>query len=242
MGKVVDLDKLKAWAEANAFDPAPAPPVTRLGLAWPTEYRVVTQWYGVNKVLYSPYGLPGHEGLDLRASNGSPIFACAPGVVRRAEASESSGGAYGIQVRLEHILGADTFASIYAHLQEIRVAIGDLVVAGQILGLADDTGNSNGAHLHLGLKKRGVGAASFMPFDFVNPVPYLPDLWPGNGWQVAVFGNLRAGPDVSQPVLRGVQPGEIARAVDFVVDWWRLVFASGETGWFWNPGYKMDAL
>ncbi len=34
--------------------------------AWPTEYRALTQYFGVNPQNYSQFGLPGHDGLDIQ--------------------------------------------------------------------------------------------------------------------------------------------------------------------------------
>lgn len=61
-----------------------------------------------------------------------------------------TGHNYGIHVRVQHAAGYET---IYAHLQTTLVKPGQPVTAGQVLGLADSTGNSRGNHLHLTLKR-----------------------------------------------------------------------------------------
>lgn len=114
-------------------------------LLWPTEYPVITQPFGGNPAYYSRFGMPGHEGIDFKALHGSFIFACAAGKVYRVEGQPDSNN-YGIHVRIQH---RDGFATIYAHLMMPTVALGDTVVAGQLIGLADNTGNSFGDHLHL---------------------------------------------------------------------------------------------
>lgn len=132
---------------------------------WPTEHRVITQWYGENPDYYRQFGLNGHEGLDIRAPGGSKIFAIDGGTVKLVlcdpRPKRDGGYNYGIHPRLSH---ADGFESIYAHMQACTVRQGDVVAAGQVLGLADNTGNSFGDHLHLTLKQDG---------QIIDPWPYL---------------------------------------------------------------------
>ena len=85
--------------------------------AWPTEHRVVTQMFGRNPSAYAAYGLPGHEGIDLRAPAGSAIYAVADGTVRAVHANLAH--PYGLHVRIDH---ADGYQTIYAHLTRSMVA------------------------------------------------------------------------------------------------------------------------
>ena len=135
---------------------------------WPTEHRVITQHFGSNPQYYSQFGLPGHEGIDIRAPSGSKIFCVAPGRIYNVHRSPT-GHNYGIHVRVQH---QDGFQTIYAHLEEIFVNQGETVAAGAVLGLADNTGNSFGSHLHLGLKQKGRPGKNDMR-GFIDPTPYL---------------------------------------------------------------------
>ena len=117
--------------------------------AWPTEYRQINQYFGQNPHNYAQFGLPGHEGLDLMAPTGSKVFAVAPGTVRVVNTSATNHN-YGIHVRVDH---ADGWQTIYGHMQQTTVQVGQPVKAGDQLGLADNTGNSFGSHLHLTLKR-----------------------------------------------------------------------------------------
>lgn len=139
-------------------------------LAWPTEYNVITQPFGANPENYKPWGLPGHEGIDFKALHGSRIYACAIGVVYRIEKVDN--GPYGIQVRLQH---RDGFKTVYAHLLATSLQVGQTVLQGDIIGLADNTGNSRGSHLHLTLKLDGATASGLTkyPNDIIDPTPYL---------------------------------------------------------------------
>ena len=136
--------------------------------AWPTQYRNIIQQFGANPQNYQQFGLPGHEGLDIMAPTGSKIFAVAPGRVTVAR-TEPQGHPYGILVRIEHMDGYET---TYGQMQELYVSVGELVQACHIIGLADNTGNSFGAHLHLTLKKEGVTYQDY-PNNITDPTPFL---------------------------------------------------------------------
>ncbi len=160
-------------------------------LRWPTDYPKIVQPFGVNPDIYRRYGLPGHEGLDIRAPMNSNVYAAADGTVFQvnAEGKLSNGQmhAYGIHVRIQH---GDGYQTIYAHLMKAIVSEGQQVKAGDLIGLADSTGNSTGSHLHLTLKKQGATAAGLTnyPNDIIDPTPYLQDagsvpLPPEYGWE-----------------------------------------------------------
>lgn len=145
--------------------------VSEFSLQWPTDFPAITQAFGENPDLYRKWGLPGHEGIDFRAPTNSNVYACASG-----EVSQVSDGSrhhpYGIHVRIKHSGGYQT---IYAHLNKALVTNGAKVNAGEIIALADSTGNSSGSHLHLTLKREGATAAGLTnyPHDIVDPTPYL---------------------------------------------------------------------
>lgn len=141
---------------------------------WPTEYRHITQHFGANPQNYAQFGLPGHEGVDIRAPAGSKIFCVAPGKVIQVQ-TKPHGHNYGIFVRVQHQEG---YVTIYAHLQEALVVEGDEVAAGALLGLADNTGNSFGSHLHLTLRKENARYRNW-PRNIVDPTPFLLPLM---GW------------------------------------------------------------
>lgn len=143
-------------------------------LVWPTDFPVVTQAYGANPHIYRRYGMPGHEGVDFRALTGTNVYAGADGEVYEVY-THPKNHAYGIHVRIAH---RDGYKTVYAHLARAMVRKGDTVRAGQTIGLADSTGNSAGAHLHLSLKRDGATARkeTIYPKDIIDPTSYL--VWP----------------------------------------------------------------
>ncbi len=169
-------------------------------LFWPTEYRKITQHFGANPQNYAQFGLPGHEGIDIRAPTGSKVFCVAPGEVYQVFTTPT-GHNYGIHVRVNH---QDGYQTVYAHMQKAFVTKGERVDAGTVLGLADDTGNSFGSHLHLTLKKEGARQGDW-PRNIIDPTPFILPLL---GW------NEPAGPYIPGEVLTSgiTQIGNLAQA------------------------------
>jgi hypothetical protein len=83
-----------------------------------------------------------HVGVDFAASVGTPVRATADGVVKSLVSSKRG---YGNTVIIEHGNGYQT---IYAHLDEMRVRVGQRVTLGSIVGTVGNTGMSMAPHLH----------------------------------------------------------------------------------------------
>jgi hypothetical protein len=141
-----------------------------LTLRWPVDRHVVNQFFGENPGFYQPFGLPGHEGLDLFAPTNAKVYAAADGVVYRAY--HPAEHPYGLQVRIKHVVGSDVYRTIYAHLAQTFVSAGQHVRAGDLIGLADNTGNSFGSHVHVTLKKDGAQTPGYPP-GIVDPWPFF---------------------------------------------------------------------
>lgn len=110
---------------------------------------------------YSSY----HAGQDFGAPGGIPIAAPAAGVVALADQLSVRGNA----VILDH--GRGIFSG-YWHLSQISVEAGQIIQAGDLLGLVGTTGLSTGAHLHWELRVYGVAVD---PMQFIEePLLALP--------------------------------------------------------------------
>ncbi|MGC9521134.1 MAG: peptidoglycan DD-metalloendopeptidase family protein [Anaerolineae bacterium] len=144
-------------------------------MRWPTRQSIIIQGFGQNPSFYQKFGLPGHEGLDFVAAQGDEVCAVADGCVSdvRLDAfADPLTKPYGNQVRVQH---ADGYETLYAHLSHVTVVRGQLVAAGQLIGLAGDTGYTDTPHLHLSLKRHGatVNGETDYPYDLIDPEPYL---------------------------------------------------------------------
>ena len=89
----------------------------------------------------------GHNGADMLAPAGTPIYAAAAGVVR---ASAESIGGYGVCVMLDSVVGGQRVQTTYGHMiyGSRQVQQGQTVEAGQLIGYVGSTGRSTANHLH----------------------------------------------------------------------------------------------
>lgn len=90
-------------------------------------------------------GIHGHNGIDVGAPNGTPVYAAAAGSVIVAKNNGAYNGGYGNYVVISHDNGTQT---LYAHLSSVDVAVGTSVASGDMLGGVGSTGRSTGNHLH----------------------------------------------------------------------------------------------
>ncbi|WP_187266782.1 M23 family metallopeptidase [Microbacterium hatanonis] len=88
-----------------------------------------------------------HQGVDLLASCGTPLFAAAAGVVR---VSQESFGGYGVAVTIDHVINGQRVSTLYGHMTygSRQVQSGQTVEAGQLIGVVGSTGSSTACHLH----------------------------------------------------------------------------------------------
>jgi murein DD-endopeptidase MepM/ murein hydrolase activator NlpD len=101
-----------------------------------------------------------HGGLDMYGNDTTDIYAAAAGKVVFAGPLTVRGNA----VLIDHGWGVYTG---YAHMSQIDVQQGDLVIAGQVLGKVGDTGRVNGPHLHFEVLVNGVQTD---PLDWLTQV------------------------------------------------------------------------
>jgi murein DD-endopeptidase MepM/ murein hydrolase activator NlpD len=113
--------------------------------------------FGKRRILNGNPGSP-HGGVDLPGMTGTPVHATQRGKVVLAEELFFAGNA----VVLDHGLGVYT---LYGHLSEIGVKVGDTLEKGTVLGKVGATGRVTGPHLHWGLT---VERARVNPLQLVN--------------------------------------------------------------------------
>jgi hypothetical protein len=240
-------DNIFAWLHDHAINNitanrlAGASNPTFVFTNWPTDDQMFTQGFNANPLDYKPFGLTGHEGVDIKASIGSNVYAVADGEVYQIRQVDE-GHNYGNAVYIRH---GDGYRTAYAHLKEILVNTTDKrsVTGGQLIGKADSTGNVRpkdnpvqASHLHLTLYHDGATARheTPQPRDIINPEPFLKPL--RDGWKVPIGAEvlgwltadsldvnvtlgrvratsaiLRTGAGDDQPRLGSVRPGTVLR-------------------------------
>jgi murein DD-endopeptidase MepM/ murein hydrolase activator NlpD len=107
-----------------------------------------------------------HCGIDLDLETGDTVVSAFDGTVRVARVANG----YGNVVVIRHNNGLET---LYGHLSEIKVQVGQHVSGGDILGLGGNTGRSTGSHLHFEVRFNGKpinpeSLISFKSFQLLN--------------------------------------------------------------------------
>ena len=171
MAEIAQAEKDLKAAEYKEWLATYVPPTTRPGndttpsiqapssSGWvcPVPYYTLTSPFG-----YRTHPISGkwkmHNGVDMAAAQGTPIYAAKSGKVTTA--SYQAGGA-GYYVSINH---GDGFSSIYMHMTHFIVSPGQYVTAGQVIGYVGSTGGSTGPHLHFGISYNG---------SYVNPMNYI---------------------------------------------------------------------
>jgi hypothetical protein len=106
---------------------------------WPVRGAVNSEFGGRQ----SPWTKSGefHSGIDIGAERGTPVLAPAAGTVAFA----GTHAEYGLTVMLDH---GEDLRTIYGHLSEVSVALGQVIARGAELGRTGNSGRSSGPHLH----------------------------------------------------------------------------------------------
>lgn len=88
-----------------------------------------------------------HTGIDLTAPTGTAVYATGDGKVLR---SGYTPGGYGKRILIDHGYG---YKSLYAHLHDVNVKVGQTVKRGEQIGIVGNTGRSTAPHLHYEVRK-----------------------------------------------------------------------------------------
>ncbi len=156
-------------------------PASKGILAWPID-GVVTQGYG--NTGFTSLGYSSHNGIDIAAPAGSPVYAAADGVVYD---TDNSNAEYGNWVAIKHSLkgpnGTVNIITLYGHFRSFIVKPGQAVQQGDLIGYEGNTGNTTaklygperGYHVHFGVydvEGFGVKAGAYPKIYGPYKIPY----------------------------------------------------------------------
>jgi murein DD-endopeptidase MepM/ murein hydrolase activator NlpD len=178
------------------------------GYVWPLPgHHAVSSGYGVNRGSYF------HGGVDLPAPLGTPIVAAAAGRAIQvgwygSHATPHSGG--GNTVSLAH---AGSLVTRSMHMVRTIARLGEVVKAGQVIGLVDSTGDSTGNHLHF---QTEIGGRKVNPFSVLGGAPDKGGI-PGLAAIMAGLGPAAAPPPlalsaVGETIVGSIIAGQTALA------------------------------
>lgn len=113
------------------------------GYSWPVQGGRITQGFGMTSFARGgAYGGAGHNGIDIGAPTGTPVYATTSGTVVSVGFNDNS---YGKWIVIKH---TDGYYSLYGHLSQQRVSNGQNVNRGDRIGDIGSTGFATGPHLH----------------------------------------------------------------------------------------------
>ena len=107
-------------------------------LAWPIDKPRIVSKFG-------PRGRSFHDGIDMAAPSGTPVYSAHDGVVRY------SGWGYGGYGRLL-VIDNGSLSTVYAHNKRLHVRRGQVVRRGELIAEVGSSGRSSGPHLHFELQ------------------------------------------------------------------------------------------
>jgi murein DD-endopeptidase MepM/ murein hydrolase activator NlpD len=132
---------------------------------WPVQNGVVSSGFGIRNGAM-------HDGVDIAAPVGTPVYAADSGVVIFSGTLHG----YGNTVIIRH---DDSYATVYAHNQRNLVSEGTRVACGQQIGEIGRSGRTTGANLHFEVRRDNVAQ---------NPLAYLPEPATSDGISFAAAG------------------------------------------------------
>lgn len=130
-----------------------------LNLTFPTDCGFVMPCKGNVTSVFGWRKRRPHYGTDIDLNTGDTVVAAFDGMVRISKLNRS----YGNVVIIRHNNGLET---VYAHLSKLLVEPGQVIEAGQVIGLGGNTGHSFGSHLHFEMRFLGqaIDAEDFIDF------------------------------------------------------------------------------
>ena len=139
----------------------------------PLDNVEITSAFGLRKIVVNGKTYWWHNGVDMKAKTSDKVYAVADGVVMESKDNPTG---YGNYVAIDH----SRFGSLSGHLSKLLVSKDQKVKAGDLIGLAGNTGASTGPHLHFEIReceykdfwtRCAVDSQVFMRC--VDPAPYL---------------------------------------------------------------------
>lgn len=122
---------------------------------WPLNTGSITDRFGS----FQSWRVSRHQGVDIGAPAGTPIYAAASGTV----VTSTYGSSYGNYVVIDHGNG---YRTLYAHATTRLVQVGQRVSKGEVIARVGSTGNSTGNHLHFEVRRNGT---PIDPLQFFKP-------------------------------------------------------------------------
>lgn len=129
-----------------------------VGFMWPMDYKYISAYFGESTPFQS-----SHSGIDLVNIMGTPVYAASDGtVIFVGHSPLGADVGYGNYIIIGHNA---RFSTLYGHLINFNIGVGQEITRGQVIGFEGSTGWSTGPHLHFEVREYNTPG---------NPMSYLP--------------------------------------------------------------------
>ena len=118
-------------------------------LHWPTQITKLSRGFSLD-----------HPGMDIDTRTGQPVQAVFYGIVTEVTHT----GPYGNKIIISHPSHPQQISTLYAHLQDTYVDVGDVVYTSTVIGTVGSSGYATGDHLHIEVRHGD---------EQVDPLPYF---------------------------------------------------------------------
>lgn len=142
-----------------------------MSLRYPLDNYTITQGFGADPTYYRQFGQNGHNGIDLGAPLGTPVYAADDGTVAFEGWGQNHswmGSIAGISIIIAHA----SIHTAYAHLYRTVVNKGQRVSKGDLIGFVGQSGTATGPHTHFEVLPASPNFANGFA-GRVNPAPYM---------------------------------------------------------------------
>lgn len=181
--EIADLDAAARKRAGGSSNISPKKGVLAMPMA-----GTLTQAYG--NTGFTSLGYNFHNGLDIAAPAGTPIYAAADGTVANCDTGQA---AYGNWCTIKHTVetatGPRNIVTLYAHMRSFKVIVGQKVKQGDLVGYEGNSGNTTrllygperGYHIHFSVfdastysVTKGSHTATYGPYSVPSGVSYNP--------------------------------------------------------------------
>jgi murein DD-endopeptidase MepM/ murein hydrolase activator NlpD len=166
--RLVDARRANVSAQFNLAVFAAGSEIVIHGFVFPVgEPHSFGDSFGAPRMMGSEYE-HAHQGTDIMAPHGTPLLACERGIITEMGTDVLGGTKLWLK-------GESGTYYYYAHLSAFAEGLqsGDIVEAGDVVGLVGDTGNARGGAPHLHFEIHPGGGAAVNPYPLLNVVDYL---------------------------------------------------------------------
>lgn len=195
------------------------------------EFMLVTSQYGMRNDPVNPGQKQFHKGIDIQCKSDALLATEDNGKVVKVNQNVNTGGGRSVTIEYDRPDGSK-YQTTYMHMSDINVKFGDIVTAGQRIGMSGNTGTrTTGEHLHFGVRQVSADGTA----RDIDPSAYLAEIAAKGNIKVTAMHNgenlLAKYANPAEPEQGIAQGKDLADAQDMSPDdWMKKILSSEDSG------------